>query len=220
MEIIHLLEVLNPLKNVVTIKVDNDKELLSTISDFLIAIAPTLIAGLAMWYSYKQFKISLKNQSEQFRLGLRQQISTLKINTQLATEVELIKDECKMLREVFVDFLDCTSFLFNNHFEYKRYLNNTDEFSIESRNRAFENIKIYNNKALQKRMLLLSYLNLDIPEEKIFFDCIVDILNCAIKGDATGTDLGALQGHGAHLCFELIKKKRQAILCLAETITD
>ena len=220
MEIIHLLEVLNPLKNVVTIKVDNDKDLFSTISDFLIAIAPTLIAGIAMWYSYKQFKIGLQNQSEQFRLGLKQQIHTLKINTQLATEVELMKDECKMLREVFVDYLDCTSFLFKNHFEYKRYSDNTGSFSNESRNKAYENIILYNNKALQKRMMLLSYLNLDIPEEKTFFDCIVDILNCATNADTTGSDLGTLQGHGAHLCFELIKKKRQAILSLAETITD
>lgn len=220
MEIIHLLEVLNPLKNVVTLKVDNDKDLFSTISEFLIAIAPALIAGIAMWYSYKQFKISLQNQSEQFRLGLKQQIHTLKINTQLATEVELIKDECKMLREVFVDYLDCTSFLFKNHFEYKQYSDNTGSFSTESRNKAYENIILYNNKALQKRMMLLSYLNLDIPEEKTFFDCIVDILNCATNADTTGGDLGTLQGRGAHLCFELIKKKRQAILSLAETITD
>ncbi|ECE4329344.1 hypothetical protein DB187_05275, partial [Salmonella enterica] len=90
MDIIHLLEVLNPLKNVVTIKIDNDKGLFTTIAEFLIAMAPTLIAVIAMWYSYKQFKISLRSQSEQFRLGLKQQTNALKINTQLATEIELV----------------------------------------------------------------------------------------------------------------------------------
>lgn len=220
MDIIHLLEVLNPLKNVVTIKIENDKELFASISDFLIGIAPTLIAVIAMWYSFKQFKISLKNQSEQFRLGIKQQNNALKVNTQLATEVELTKDECKVLREVFVDYLDCTSFLYSSYFEYKHHSKNSTAFANESRNKAFENIKLYNNKALQKRMLLLSYLNLEIPEEKIFFDCVVDIINCAANGDGTGTDLGTLQGHGARLCFELIKNKRQAILRLAETITD
>ncbi|HGH3374010.1 TPA: hypothetical protein ACJIK4_003539 [Kluyvera cryocrescens] len=220
MDIIHLLEVLNPLKNVVTIKVDNDKDLFSTISEFLIAIAPTLIAVIAMWYSYKQFKISIKNQNEQFKLGLKQQASALKINTQLATEIELVKDECKILREAYVAFLECASYLYTSHLEFKQNSNNTNPHIIELRNKAFENIKLYTNKLTQERMLILSYLNLENPEEKIFFNCIVDITNCAMTGDGTGSDIGALQGKGATLCFELIKNKRQAILNLAQTITD
>lgn len=220
MDIIHSLEVLNPLKNVVTIKIENDKELFASISDFLIAIAPTLIAVIAMWYSYKQFKISLKNQSDQFKLGLKQQNYTLKINTQLATEIELIKDECKMLREGFVAFMDNASILYANHLEYEQNSKRFDEYSIECRNKAFENIKTYSNKLVQERMLILSYLNLENAEEETFYDCLIDITNCAINGDGTGSDLGTLQGLGANLCFELIKKKRQAILNLAQTITD
>ncbi|MDT7128045.1 hypothetical protein RQL77_03010 [Citrobacter braakii] len=220
MDIIHLLEVLNPLKNVVTIKIDNDKDLLTTIAEFLIAIAPTLIAGIAMWYSYKQFKISLKSQSEQFRLGLKQQTNALKINTQLATEIELVKDECKVLRESYVAFMDNASIVYNSRLEHKQYSDNTSDYAIEHRDKAYENIKLYTNKLIQERMLILSYLNIENPEEETFLDCINDITTLAVNANGTGGDLGTLQAHGAHLCFELIKKKRQAILSLAESVTD
>ncbi|QLS05450.1 hypothetical protein HV327_07520 [Citrobacter freundii] len=220
MDIIHLLEVLNPLKNVVTIKIDNDKGLFTTIAEFLIAMAPTLIAVIAMWYSYRQFKISLRSQSEQFRLGLKQQTNALKINTQLATEIELIKDECKVLRETYVGFIDDASSLYSNHLDYKQNSDSTEEYAIERRNKAHENIMVCGNKLMQKRMLIISYLNPEDPEEKKFYDCIFAISSCAFNGDGTGKDLGSLQGEGAKFCFELIKRKRQAILSLAETITD
>lgn len=209
MDIIHLLEVLNPLKNVVTIKIDNDKDLFTTIVEFLIAMAPTLIAVIAMWYSYKQFK-----------LGLKQQTNALKINTQLATEIELIKDECKVLRETYVGYIDDASSLYSNHLDYKQNSGSTEEYAIERRNKAHENIMVCSNKLMQKRMLIISYLNLEDSEEKKFYDCIIAISNCAFNGDGTGKDIGSLQGEGAKFCFELIKRKRQAILSLAETITD
>ncbi|EAY2410941.1 hypothetical protein D0X60_11035 [Salmonella enterica] len=220
MDIIHLLEVLNPLKNVVTIKIDNDKGLFTTIAEFLIAMAPTLIAVIAMWYSYKQFKISLRSQSEQFRLGLKQQTNALKINTQLATEIELVKDECKVLRESYVALVDYTSILYGSHLEYKQHSENTSEYAIEHRDKAYENIKTYTNKLLQERMLILSYLNIENREEEEFLDRINGLVNFVVKSNGTAADLGTLQAHGANLCFALIKNKRQAILCLVETITD
>ncbi|MDN8599032.1 hypothetical protein Q0A17_06335 [Citrobacter sp. S2-9] len=220
MDIIHLLEVLNPLEKVVTVKIDNDKSVFETTGEFLIAIAPTLIAVFAMWYSYKQFKTSLRSQSEQFKLGMNQQINTLKINTKLATEVELMKDDCKVLRETFVSYVDITSLLYNNKLDYKQYSLLTGEEAIKRRDLAHENIMVYSSKFSQTRMLLISYLNLADPDERTFYDCIVAIGYCAFNGDGTGNDLGKLQGEGAIHCFELIKKKRQAILGLAETITD
>lgn len=219
MDIIHLLEVLNPLKNVVTIKIDNDKNAFGAAVDFLIAIAPTLIAVFAIWYSYKQFKISLHNQNEQFKLGLKQQTNALKINTQLATEIELIKDECRVLRETFVSFLESASLIYNSKVEFNQNLDKTEAYAIERRNQSHENIMSISIKLMQNKMLLLSYLNLEDPEEEKFNECINAITNCAFNGDGTGKDLGTLQGEGAHFCFELIKRKRQAILNLAETIT-
>lgn len=220
MDIIHLLEVLKPLNNVVTIKIDNDKDLFATISEFLIAIAPSLIAVIAVWYSYKQFKIGLRNQSEQFKLGLKQQTNALKINTQLATEIELIKDECKLLKDSYVALVNNASIVHNSHAEYEQLLGQPGDYAFATRNNAYENIKIYTNKLLQERMLILSYLDMGKPEEKRFLDCIDSIVNFAVNERGKGGELGTLQAQGANVCFELIKKKRQKILDLAKTIPD
>lgn len=166
MDIIHLLEVLNPLENVVTVKIDNDKNLFTMFGDLLITLAPAVIAGIAMVVSYKQFKTSLHRQSEQFELGIKQQINTLKINTQLATEVELMKEDCKALRETYVSYLDITSLLYRNQCDFKNYSGQLDDDAIKNRNVAHENIMTYSSKFLQTRILLFSYLNLEIPEEK------------------------------------------------------
>lgn len=228
MDIIHLLEVLKPLNNVVTIKIDNDKELFTSIFDFLIAIAPTIIAALAMWYSYKQFNISLKNQSVQFRLGLKQQANALKINTQLATEIELVKDECKTLRESYVAFMDNSSIVYHSHKERNKYVEIEAEadtetlaaYAREQRDKAYELIKLHTNKLIQERMLMLSYLDVSDTKEKEFLDCINEITTFAVDAKGEAGKLGALQAQGANLCFELIKKKRQKILDLAKTIPD
>ncbi|EJC8215931.1 hypothetical protein ACHHZC_11700 [Citrobacter freundii complex sp. 2024EL-00228] len=220
MDIIHLLEVLNPLENVVTVKIDNDKNLFTMFGDLLITLAPAVIAGIAMVVSYKQFKTSLHRQSEQFELGIKQQINTLKINTQLATEVELMKEDCKALRETYVSYLDITSLLYRNQCDFKNYSGQLDDDAIKNRNVAHENIMTYSSKFLQTRILLFSYLNLEIPEEKKLQECIIAIGDCTFNGDGTGKDIGKLQGDGAILCFELIKRKRQAIFSLVETITD
>ncbi|HFU1238230.1 TPA: hypothetical protein ACGQTC_003107 [Citrobacter braakii] len=220
MDIIHLLEVLNPLQNVITVKIDNDKGGFATFSDFIIAVAPTVIAGFAIWFSYRQFKISQSKQIEQFNHGIKQQINELKINTQLATEVELMKDESKALREAFVSFVDVASSIYSSKSDFKQYAERLGEDALKHQQLSCQAIIANSSKFLQARLLLISYLNLDDPEEKNFYDCIIAIGDCAFNGDGTGEDLGILQGKGASLCFKLIKKKRDAILSLVDNITD
>lgn len=105
MDILNLLEVLKPSGNVVTVRIDNAKNGLETLYDFIITLAPTIIAIVAIIASYYQFLRSMAQQQDQFSRGVEQQINNLKLSVKLATEVELKKDSCKGIREACVSLL-------------------------------------------------------------------------------------------------------------------
>lgn len=87
MDILNLLEVLKPSGNVVTVRIDNAKDGLETLYDFIITLAPTIIAIVAIIASYYQFLRSMAQQQDQFSRGVEQQINNLKLSVKLATEV-------------------------------------------------------------------------------------------------------------------------------------
>ncbi|MCK7247839.1 hypothetical protein [Enterobacter asburiae] len=96
MDIIQLLEVLKPAKDVVTVQIASQKDQLAPWIDLAKAVLPAAatagVAWLAMKNSHRQFDKSSERQATEFKLGIEQQVSTLKINTQLATEVALKKE--------------------------------------------------------------------------------------------------------------------------------
>lgn len=118
MDIIQLLEVLKPAKDVVTVQVASQKDLLTPWFDLaksvLPAAATAFVAWRAMNRSHRQFEITSERQAGEFAKGIEQQTKTLKIQTQIATEVELKKEECRSVRD------SCASFLARG-FEASRY---------------------------------------------------------------------------------------------------
>lgn len=126
MDIIQLLDVLRSSDHAITVKVVNDSQFLDSLGKILIAIVPAIISFLALLFSYWQFKANTQKQSEQFALGIEQQLKTLRLNTQLATEIELKKEVCKEVRAAYVVFMKNHSELYAAKLNYKSLCDRED----------------------------------------------------------------------------------------------
>ncbi|WP_393950032.1 hypothetical protein [Kluyvera intermedia] len=224
MDIIHFLEVLKPAENVITVKIDSNKETFEAIGDFIIAIAPTIIAGLAMWYSYLQFKANLKTQTEQFQVGVRQQISALKISTQLATEVELQKENCKGVREAIVQLLNHATEAYTAKIQFRRKLkwykklkDNIPDSDYEEK--LYEIRKPYHDSLKRFRdteMLMQTYL--DDSEDDAFRVSITTLDLCIRDFNSTGADNKAAKKLCLDLCKSYLKRQQEKIKNLSNSL--
>lgn len=170
MDIIHLLEVLNPAGNVVTVKIDNGKSTWDTVSDFLVAVSPVVVALLALWLSHRQFKKNLSQQALQFQSGVRRQLNELRLNTQLATEIEIKKENCRDVRKICVNFLEYADAFFDNKGLYLGYNkappNERDENHRKLLDDTFNASVEYGNKFASSRAHLKIFLD---PEKDAVF---------------------------------------------------
>ncbi|MCM7772105.1 hypothetical protein M8S83_08275 [Enterobacter asburiae] len=221
MDILNLLEVLKPASHIVTVKMESNSNFWDSVSKTLIALLPAFISFLALFFSYYQFKSNMRNQSEMFALGVQQQLKTLKLNTRLATEIELKKDICKEVRAAFVGFMKHHTELYHAKREYLSLEDKFDQYSNERRTISHEIIIDKGQLIIESRMLLDSYLDLSDPHDRKFFEILNDVTEVALKGgDGTGADLGYLQGRCSTVCFEYIEKRRKEITGLVDTIGD
>lgn len=219
MDILNLLEVLKPSSHVVLVKLENSSDVWDSAGKVLIAILPAFISFIALWFSYYQFKANTRNTSKQFTLGIHQQLLTLKLNTRLATEIELKKDICKEVRAAFVGFLKHHSELYNAKNEHLRLKDNVDEESNQRRSKLHEIIMSKSQLIIESKLLIDSYFDLKDPDDKEFFDQLNEATNIALTGgDGTGADLGYSQGKCNRLCFKYIERRRKEITSLVDTI--
>ncbi|MDR9973396.1 hypothetical protein QYE92_19220 [Enterobacter cloacae subsp. cloacae] len=219
MDILNLLEVLKPASHIVTVKMDSNSSIWDSVSKVLIAILPAFISFIALLFSYFQFKVNIRNQSEQYTLGIEQQLKTLKLNTQLATEIELKKDVCKDVRLAYVDFIKHHLEQYQAKNEYKELLDKND---LVSNARCSELHKLIMDKSqliMEAKFLLDSYLDLNDPDARDLYDCLNEVSDIAFSGgDGTGSDLGTAMGKCGQKCFRFIEKIRKEITGLVDTI--
>lgn len=219
MDMLNLLEVLKPASHIVTVKMENNSTFWDSFSKILIAILPAFISFIALLFSYFQFKANTRNQSEQYALGIEQQLMTLKLNTRLATEIELKKDVCKEVRAAFIGFMKHHAELYQAKAIYSNLKDKTDAESLKKRRELNKAIIAKTQIMIESKLLLDSYFDLNDPEDKEFYELINKATDIAMTGgDGSGSDLGYLQGKCSRLCFQYIERRRKEITSLVDTI--
>lgn len=238
MDIVQLLEVLKPAKDVVTVQVASEKEPWTFVTELLKAVlsaapaaATAVVAWFAMERSNKQFERNAASRAEEFRMTLKQQANTLEIQTRLATEVELKKEICRGVREACTQFLAYANKASNHYVEYKitsKGLKKGAGYTNEDVKNNFNQYMGALQSALSSKMMLMSFL--DPREEQFFYDTIIRVDNLlhtngnglALGNDVTldpGADFGYALGECLMECRNYINKRHQEILELTKAIS-
>lgn len=227
MDIIQLLEVLKPAKDVVTVQVVNQKDLLAPWIDLLKAVLPAAatagVAWLAMNKSHRQsesnakrqseeFQSNAKRQSEEFKLGIEQQVKTLKIQTQLATEVDLKKETCKSVREACSHFLKSANQACIQSVAYKLA---KDRDKLDDAYAAHDLFMAAMDEMATSKILLLSFLQ---PAKDTSFLLAINNVNNFIQEDHEKT--GELISQCLAECREYILVKQQEIIELTISVAE
>ncbi|SFJ15399.1 hypothetical protein [Enterobacter sp. NFIX59] len=222
MDLIHLLEILSPAKNVLTVKVDNAKSTFDTISQLLVAASPVAVGLLAMWLSHRQFNKNLSQQSSQFNLSIKNQLSALRLNTRLVTEIELKKETCKEVRSACVDFLEHAYAFYTNKYLYNSY----QKISLENREAnhrqliddAFNASVEFGVKLSSSRCYLGTFLDLD--KDKDFINKINHVFD--IANSDYSSELPKKFGDARRQCLDMcrlyISSIHQEVINLSENL--
>lgn len=221
MDILNLLEVLKPSGNVVTVRIDNAKNVLETLYDFIITIAPTIIAVAAIIASYYQFLRSMAQQQYQFSRGVEQQINNLKLNVKLATEVELKKDSCKVIREACVSLLSHATDAYSKKatwiwykdipnekktdYDWEKYRRSSDEYT--------EALKRFRDA----EYLIETYLDEILDAE--FSDSIKELDTCIRSDDLNSEDNKKAKRKCLSLCQAYIRRQQTEIIELSNSVS-
>lgn len=222
MNIIQLLEVLKPAKDVVTVQIANEKDQWTSWFDLAKAVLPAaataFVAWLAMNRSHRQFEITSERQAEEFAKNLGQQTRALKIQTQIATEIELKKEECRNVREACARYLSFALEASRHKSDYNIALKFIDQGKLgfnEDSSKSHFNYMEASQKTATARMMLLSFLSPATEPE--FYAAIVNvdellISDCKNFGTAVGMCLAQ--------CRSYIEGKQAEISNIPSTITD
>ncbi|HDS4389429.1 TPA: hypothetical protein QH079_004366 [Enterobacter roggenkampii] len=220
MDIIHLLEVLNPSGNVVTVKIDNAKTGLDSFSDFLVAIAPAIIAAVALFTSYYQFRRSITQQSEQFKETTLQQINELRLNVKLATEIELKKSNCATVRNACVKLLSYATEADANGFSFREYSKIKPE---ERSDRLLNEIdKVYESRIAsliafrESSCMIETYL--DRSQDLEFINSIDAISDFLYNEERDVSEFHAAKDKCLELCREYIRRQEQEIINISDVL--
>lgn len=220
MDIIQLLEVLKPAKDVVTVQIASKNDSWGPVIDLLKAVLPAFatagVAWLAMNRSHKHFEINSERQSAEFKLGIEQQTKTLKIHTQLATEIDLKKEICKGVREACADFLTYALEANQHNIKYEtacEYISKGGSDFIGDRNASHDNfMKAWHNSSSSK-LVLLTFLDPEVDAE--FYNSITKVESLLPDG---GTAFGHSVGECLAECREYIAAKQREIIELPVSI--
>ncbi|TNV17868.1 hypothetical protein FH968_17565 [Buttiauxella sp. B2] len=228
MDIIQLLEVLKPAKDVVTVQIANDKDQWASVVDLLKAVIPAIVTGgvawLAMSKSHQQYKENSNRQSEEFKLGIEQQLKTLKLNARLATDIELKKENCREVRVACIKYLSeansiqgirSNRAMFENL--AKQYPDNTNYVN-----------EFYNETAIFMQaktnlsnhfLLLLSHLN--EKGDADLHSAIVGVYdNFGINDSTTPSAAGDSTAACSNELRKYISRKQQEIIALTDSIDN
>lgn len=222
MDIIKLLEFLNPAKDVVTVQIANNKDWIDSAVDISKAVLPALatavVAWLAMNKSHRQFERNSKRQSDEFKLGIEQQVKSLKIQTQLATEVDLKKEISKGVRESCSQFLSLGLEANRQSGTYKlacEYVDNGNHKFLKDRDDAHAFYMKAAAEMASARVMLMSFLDPQVDEE--FYSSIAKVTDL-LRDDSSA--FGSATGICLIHCRKFIAKKHQEIIDLTSSITS
>lgn len=222
MDILNLLEVLKPSGSVVTVKIDNAKNSIEALYDFIITLAPTIIAIVAIIASYYQFLRSMAQQQEQFSKGVEQQINTLKLNVRLATEVELKKESCKGVREACVDLLSHATDAYTKRVGLIRYSDIPDDKKTDYDWEQFQLSSDSYISALKRfrdtEYLIETYLDETLDAE--FSTSIKELDACIRSNILSSEDNKIAKRKCLSLCQAYIRRQQKEIVELSDAISE
>lgn len=220
MDIIQLLEVLKPAQDVVTLQVVSQKDLLAPWIDLAKAVLPAgataFVAWKAMNKSHRQFEVTSARQAVEFAQSIGQQIRALKIQTKIATEVELKKEYCRDVRDACSQFLSHALETNQHNITYKTacdLLNNGVSGYEGERDNAHRQFMSALHKMSSSKMLLMSYL--DPTVEKHFYASIINVDQLLQNG---GDDFGKAIGFCLAECRSHLAKKQADISNVPDSI--
>ncbi|HHT0989812.1 hypothetical protein SS21_04910 [Enterobacter roggenkampii] len=220
MDILNLLEVLKPSGNVVTVKIDNAKNGFEALYDFIITLAPTIIAIVAIIASYYQFLRSMNQQQEQFSKGIDQQIDTLQLNVKLATEVELKKENCRGVREACIKLLSHATDAYTRRAANIKYSvipdNKKTDYDWEQMNLTSDAYLSALKRFRDTEYLIETYLDEKLDAE--FSESIKELDECIRSENFSGKDNKAAKRKCLSLCQAYIKRQQTEIVELPNTI--
>lgn len=228
MDIIHLLEVLKPAKDVITVQIANDKsDWWSPAIIFAQSVLPAIVTGFVAWKamnnSSRQAEANSLRQSKEFRVNFEHQFKTLQLNARLETEVAMKKEYCKNVRESCAQYLSAVLHANRYSLEYRQSNEIIDshglkEEYITKRSQAHESFMLYMHKMTDAQMLLSSYL--DPVKDKAFFDAIISVndnLNKRREGNSD-INMGDVCGVCISVCRSYIREIEKEIEKLPETV--
>lgn len=221
MDILNLLEVLKPSGNVVTVKIDNAKNGLDALYDFIITLAPTIIAIVAIIASYYQFLRSMAQQQKQFSRGVDQQINTLKLNVKLATEVELKKESCRGVREACVKLLSHATDAYTRRVIYIKHNNIPDsqktDYDLEQTQLAYDAYISALKRFRDTDYLIETYLDEKLDAE--FSESIKELDACIRSNDLNSEHNKVAKRKCLSLCQAYIRRQQTEIVELSNAIS-
>ncbi|WP_336479276.1 hypothetical protein [Escherichia coli] len=213
MDIIHLLEVLRPANNVITLRVENFQSNTKATIDYIILLAPIVVAIFGMILSYSQFSKNLKNQSKQFSKTIQQQIQNVHLTAKLAAEVEAIKEVKKEVRKLSVDFITCISQHRTDMYEYETLRNRPVNIRTEDHANLVDlahRVRMNSfSKMLETKSMLETYLNAD--DDRSFIDAMIEVENAMRDYNDEGVRLGKARGLVIVECRKYLENKNQEI---------
>jgi Neuraminidase (sialidase) len=185
MDIIHLLEVLHPANNVLTVKIDDGKSSWEFILTYIVPLLPVLVALFAMWISHLQFHKNFKQQVAQFQSSDKQQQKALKLNARLATEIELKKENCREIKAACTDFLEYAGAHLISSTQYHRYREMNKDHASDDLTKLIDdafNVSIRESQKLGSLRTLLHIL-LDPDKDSSFLKQIDLVINLSHTSD-------------------------------------
>ncbi|EPA0074235.1 MULTISPECIES: hypothetical protein [Enterobacter] len=230
MDIIQLLEVLKPAKDVVSVQISSPKDPFAPWIDLMKAILPALatagVAWLAMNKSHENSEKNLERQSEQFRAGIEQQVRSLKLNAQLATKIELEKDLCREIRELSSKFIQHAQETLQTRLESTNFVAYVKTLPKELQSKTLDEKKeqyadVYSDASKKLRTVWMHLMTYIDPEaDKDMYFALKEAFNAATTSKDKGEALGAAVVQCSLECRRFIKVKHDEIAKLAETILN
>lgn len=215
MDIINLIELLKPQGHLVTVKLVSENTILSSLGGFFIAILPAIISLVALWFSYKQFKENLRNQTSQFKESTNHQIKVAELHAKISTEIEIIKVRCDSIRHLSVDCMglatDLQKLCASSH-GLANSSNSEAKKTLDYMKKQTENAN-EQNKAFEKlfaaQTLLMTYL--DVAEDSTFLTALTNLCSYEKLDKYTSREMGLVRGEFLAECRKYINSKDMEI---------
>ncbi|CNF01286.1 hypothetical protein [Yersinia mollaretii] len=190
MDIFQVLEAIKPQDHVLTVQVNAAKD----IYDWLIVLSPTLVAIVALWYSARQF-----------RMSMRTQIAQIKLNARLETEVKQRQEWCNSVR------MACTKYASISHEKHMKNVESKIYKEDPERMRIIRSdLDRIHLGVIESRGVLMTLLS--PKEHKDFYSLMREFNKHSDSEVIDSSKFGDCLVRFYGLCRDLIEKEQQSIV--------